>query len=125
MVQPNRKGLVDYLAKQGIDAFRIPEANVDETGFDYYQVDDAGRPVRTGTNRLVRERREWPSPEVYQTVMLLLAGGEVGQKTEFTAEEVQAAGEKQLAAPKPKPKAKATPKTAVVENPVMIVAQDA
>lgn len=80
MVQPNRKGLVDYLAKQGIDAFRIPEANVDETGFDYYQVDDAGRPVRTGTNRLVRERREWPSPEVYQTVMLLLAGGEVPEE---------------------------------------------
>jgi len=105
--KPNTPGLIKYLASVGLDAHRIPVSTADETGFDYWVVDREGRPVRTDGNRLKTERREWPSQLVYTNVMLLMQGGalptpQVGgkdlpePKTEFTAEEVKAHGEKQI-----------------------------
>lgn len=73
----NYKGLIKYLRSVGLDALRIPQDTIDETGFDYYDVDEDGRPKRTGTNRIVRQRREWPSPLVYTNVLLMLDGGEL------------------------------------------------
>jgi hypothetical protein len=79
----NYKGLIKYLRSVGLDALRIPQDTIDETGFDYYDVDEDGRPKRTGTNRIVRQRREWPSPLVYTNVLLMLDGGELPEaKTE-------------------------------------------
>lgn len=90
MERPNYKGLIYYLRTVGLDALRIPADSVDESGFDYYDVDEEGRPKRTGTNRIVRQRREWPSQLVYTNVLLLMQGGELP--------DVEVAGKKLLKA---------------------------
>lgn len=72
----NTDGLIRYLAEFDIDAKRIPTSSVTEEGFDYYVV-DKGRPVYGADNRLMRERRKWPSKLVYVNVQLLLNGAGV------------------------------------------------
>lgn len=70
----NTIGLVQYLRTVGIDAERVREKGLDETGYDYIRVQADGRPIYGDGNRLSTERVEWPSADVYDTVIQLLNG---------------------------------------------------
>lgn len=57
--------VTEYLARFNIDAGRIPAYGWDETGYDYWTVDDSTK---------LSERMEWPSPEVYFRVNEIMRG---------------------------------------------------
>jgi hypothetical protein len=76
-IQPNVTGLRKYLSRFGIEIDRVAEANLDESGYDYIAQFPDGRPVYHNGFQLTYDRRSWPSPEVYDNVLLLLKGGSV------------------------------------------------
>lgn len=60
--------LTVYLAKHGINADHVVANGWDDEGYDVFVIDRAsGRPMygNTGASKsLLRERKEWPSPEI-------------------------------------------------------------
>lgn len=75
---PNYKGLVEYLGSLGINANRIPEDSVKETGYSYWPDPDHD-PVRYGSDHENPVNTEfnvpWPNKDVYPNVLKLIAGG--------------------------------------------------
>lgn len=78
MGRPNYEELISYLRKQGIDANKVKQAGMDETGYDEIQTHEGGRPMYATPGRmdeLATVRREWPNADVYRTVVWLASGG--------------------------------------------------
>lgn len=79
----NVLGLRIYLEELGIDVKRVLESGLDETGYDYIETDHEGRPLYDSSapgngTHYARERRAWPSQEVWTNVEILLNGGGIG-----------------------------------------------
>lgn len=81
--KPNYVALIEYLARFDIDAKRIPVKSVTADGYEYWaDPNDTSSPIRLvdSGGRLTNhrgERKEWPNKKVYETVVKLLAGGEL------------------------------------------------
>lgn len=76
MSVPNNEGLSLFLASKGIEAKRIPVDGWDALGYFEYVTFDNGLPKYDSLGRIMREFKEWDSPETFEEVKRLFAGGE-------------------------------------------------
>lgn len=81
MVAKNLVELREYLAGLGLDAGLIKADGADETGYDLMFAHPDGRPVYAHGFVRKTERRQWPSPEVWERVHELYYGKPVKKET--------------------------------------------
>lgn len=72
---PNYRALNEYLGRFGIDATRVSVLGLNENGYQYVAQFPDGRPVYHNGHQLTYDWKTWPSPQVYENVVLLYGGG--------------------------------------------------